>query len=79
MRREAPVGDQKRRSHVKCLDSRLVDEAQELPDELNDLIEANLACGIPGLDVALHEIGEFLRQQQDPGSNRGSDNPSHSA
>jgi hypothetical protein len=80
IRREAPAVDQKRHGYVKCLDSGLADEPQEFPDESNELIEDNLACEIPGLDVALREIGELLHQyRQDPGPHRDSDDPSDSA
>ena len=49
------------------------------PDELNYLTEDDLPSEIPGSDVALHEIEEFLRQhQQDRGPNSGSDAPGDS-
>jgi hypothetical protein len=57
-----------------------VDEDQEPPDELNYLTEDDLPSEIPSSDVALRELEEFLRQnQQDPGPNSGSDDPSDSA
>ena len=67
-------------SYVQRLDSGLVDEDQEPPDELNYLTEDDLPSEIPSSDVALRELEEFLRQnQQDPGPNSGSDDPSDSA
>jgi hypothetical protein len=42
------------------------------PDELPSLTEDGLPSEIPGADVALREIEEFLRQhQQDPGVHSG--------
>jgi len=62
------------------LDSGLVDEDQEPPDELNYLTEDDLPSEIPSSDVVLRELEAFLRQhQQDPGPNSGSDDPSDSA
>jgi hypothetical protein len=47
------------------------------PDELDYLTEDDLPSEIPSSDVALRELEEFLRQnQQDPGPNSGSDDPS---
>ena len=61
-------------------ESGLVDEDQEPLDELNHLTEDDLPSEILSSDVALREIEEFLRQnQQDPGPNSGSDDPSDSA
>jgi hypothetical protein len=77
---EALAGNQESQSYVYCLDSGLVDEDQERPDELNYLTEDDLPSEIPSSDVALREIEELLRQhQQDPGPNGGSDDPSDSA
>ena len=69
---EARVGNQELQSYVQRLDSGLVDEVQEPPDELNSLSEDDLPSEIPSSDVALRELEEFLRQhQQDPGPNSG--------
>jgi hypothetical protein len=77
---EALAGNQELQSYVQRLDSGLVDEDQEPPDELNYLTEDDLPSEIPSSDVALRELEEFLRQnQQDPGPNSGSDDPSDSA
>ena len=77
---EALAGNQELQSYVQRLDSGLVDEDQESPDELNYLTEDDLPSEIPSSDVALRELEEFLRQhQQDPGPNSGSDDPSDSA
>ena len=77
---DARAGNQELQSYIQRLDSGLVDEAQEPPDELNYLTEDDLPSEIPSSDVALHEFEEFLRQnQQDPGPNSGSDDPSDSA
>ena len=77
---EALAGNQELQSYVQRLDSGLVDEDQEPPDELNYLTEEDLPSEIPSSDVALRELEEFLRQnQQDPGPNSGSDDPSDSA
>ena len=77
---EALAGNQELQSCVQRLDSGLVDEDQEPPDELNYLTEDDLPSEIPSSDVALRELEEFLRQnQQDPGPNSGSDDPSDSA
>jgi hypothetical protein len=77
---EALAGNQELQSDVQSLDSGLVDEGQEPPDELNYLTEDDLPSEIPSLDVALREIEEFWRQnQQDPGPNSGSADPSDSA
>jgi len=77
---EALAGNQELQSYVQRLDSGLVDEDQEPPDELNSLTEDDLSSEIPSSDVALRELEEFLRQnQQDPGPNSGSDDPSDSA
>lgn len=77
---EALAGNQALQSYVQRLDSGLVDEDQEAPDELNYLTEDDLPSEIPSSDVALRELEEFLRQnQQDPGPNSGSDDPSDSA
>ena len=47
-------------------------QLKEPPNELNCLTEDNLRSEIPSSDVALREIEEFLRQnQQDPGPNSG--------
>jgi hypothetical protein len=71
---EALAGNQELQSYVQRLDSGLVD------DELNYLTEDDLPSEIPSSDVALRELEEFLRQnQQDPGPNSGSDDPSDSA
>ena len=77
---EALAGNRELQSDVQRLDSGLVDEDQEPPDKLNYLTEDDLPSEIPSSDVALREIEEFLRQnQQDPGPNSGSDDPSDSA
>jgi hypothetical protein len=77
---EALAGNQELQGYVQRLDSGLVDEDQEPPDELNYLTEDDLPSEIPSSDVALREIEEFLRQnQQDPGPNSGSDDQSDSA
>ena len=77
---EALAGNQELQSYVQHLDSGLVDEDQEAPDELNYLTEDDLPSEIPSSDVALRELEEFLRQnQQGPGQNSGSDDPSDSA
>ena len=77
---EALAGNQELQSYVQRLDSGLVDEDQEPLDELNYLTEDDLPSEIPSSDVALRELDEFLRQnQQDPGPNSGSDDPSDSA
>ena len=77
---EALAGNQELQSYVQRLDSGLVDEDQEPPDELNYLTEDDLPSEIPSSDVALRELEEFLRQnQQDPGPNSGGDDPSDSA
>ncbi len=74
------VSREELQSYVQRLDSGLVDEDQEPPDELNHLTEDDLPSEIPSSDVALRELEEFLRQnQQDPGPNSGSDDPSDSA
>jgi hypothetical protein len=71
---EALAGNQELQSYVQRLDSGLV------YDELNYLTEDDLPSEIPSSDVALRELEEFLRQnQQDPGPNSGSDDPSDSA
>ena len=71
---EALAGNQELQSYVQRLDSGLVD------DELNYPTEDALPREIPSSDVALRELEEFLRQnQQDPGPNSGSDDPSDSA
>jgi hypothetical protein len=71
---EALAGNQELQSYVQRLDSGLVD------DELNYLTEDDLPSEIPSSDVALREFEEFLRQnQQDPGPNSRSDDPSDSA
>lgn len=71
---EALAGNQELQSYFQCLDSGLVD------DELNYLTEDDLLSKIPSSDVALGELEEFWRQnQQDPGPNSGSDDPSDSA
>ena len=71
---EALAGNQELQSYVQRLDSGLVD------DELNYLTEDDLPSEIPRSDVALRELEEFLRQnQQGPGPNSGSDDPSDSA
>jgi hypothetical protein len=76
---EALAGNQELQSYVQRLDSGLVDEDQEPPDELNYLTEDDLPSEIPSLDVTLRELEEFLHQnQQDPGPNSGSDDPSDS-
>ena len=68
------------RCYVQRLDSGLVDEDQEPPDELHYLTEDDLPSEIPSSDVALRELEEFLRQnQQDPGPHSGSDDLSDSA
>jgi hypothetical protein len=47
---------------------------------LNYLTEDDLPGEIPRSDVALRELAQRLRQnQQDPGPNSGSDDPSDSA
>jgi hypothetical protein len=70
----------RREAYVQRLDSGLVDEDQEPPDELNYLTEDDLPSEIPSSDIALRELEESLRQnQQDPGPNSGSDDPSDSA
>ena len=77
---EALAGNQELQSYVQRLDSGLVDEDQEPPNELNSLAEDDLPSEIPSSDVVLRELEEFLRQnQQDPGPNSGSDDPSDSA
>jgi hypothetical protein len=77
---EARAGNQELQSYVQRFDSGLVDEDQEPPDELNYLTEDDLPSEIPSSDIALRELEEFLRQnQQDPGPNSGSDDPSDSA
>ncbi len=77
---EALAGNQELQRYVQRLDSGLVDEDQEPPDELNYLTEDDLPSEIPSSDGALREIEEFLRQnQQDPSPNSGSDDPSDSA
>ncbi len=77
---EALAGNQELQSYVQRLDSGLVDEDQGPPDELNYLTEDDLPSEIPSSDVALRKLEEFLRQnQQDPGPNSGSDDPSDSA
>ena len=77
---EALAGNQELQSYVQCLDSGLVDEDQERPNKLNYVTEEDLPSEIPSSDVALRELEEFLRQnQQDPGPNSGSDDPSDSA
>jgi hypothetical protein len=77
---EALAGNQELQSDVQRLDSGLVDEDQEPPDELHYLTEDDLPSEIPGSDVALRELEEFLRQkQQDPSPNSGRDDPSDSA
>ena len=77
---EALAGNQELQSYVQRLDSGLVDEAQEPPNELNYLTEDDLPGEIPSSDIALCKLEEFLRQhQQDPGPNSGSDDPSDSA
>ena len=69
---EALAGNRELQSDVQCLDSGLVDEEQEPPDELNSLTEDDLPSEIPSSDVALRELEEFLRQhQQDPGPHSG--------
>ena len=71
---EALAGNQELQSYVQRLDSGLVN------DELNWLTEDDLPSEIPSSDVALRELEEFLRQnQQDPSPNSGSDDPSDSA
>ena len=54
---EALAGNQELQSDVQSLDSGLVDEGQEPPDELDYLTEDDLPSEIPSLDVALREIG----------------------
>jgi hypothetical protein len=77
---EALAGNQELQSYVQRLDNGLVDEDQEPLDELNYLTEDDLPSEIPSSDVALRELEEFLHQnQQDPGPNSGSDDPSDSA
>jgi len=77
---EALAGNQELQSYVHRLDSGLVDEDQEPPNELNYLTKDDLPNEIPSSDVVLHEFKGFLRQnQQDPGPNSGSDDPSDSA
>ena len=77
---EALAGNQELPSDVQRLDSGLVDADQEPPDELNSLTEDDLPSETPSADVALGEIEEFVRQnQQDRGPNSGSDDPSDSA
>ena len=74
------AGNQELQSYVQHLDSGLVDEDQEPPDELNYLTEDDLSSELPSSDVALREREGFLRQnQQDPGPHSGSDDPSDSA
>jgi hypothetical protein len=74
---EALAGHQELQSYVQRLNSGLVDEDQEPPDELNYLTEDDLPSEIPSSDVALRKLEEFLRQnQQVPGLNSGSDDPS---
>ena len=69
---EALAGNRELQSDVQCLDSGLVDEEQEPPDELNSLTEDDLPSEIPSSDVALRELEEFWRQhQQDPSPNSG--------
>jgi hypothetical protein len=47
---------------------------------LNSLTEDDLPSEIPSADGALRELEAFLRQhQQNPGPNRGSDDPSDAA
>ena len=76
----ALAGNQVLQSYVQHLDSGLVDEDQEPPNELNYLTEDDLPSEIPSSDVMLRELEEFLRQnQQDSGPNSGSDDPSDSA
>ena len=77
---EVLAGNQELQIDVQRLDSGRADEDQEPPDELNYLTEDDLPSEIPSSDVALRELEEFLRQnQQDPGPNSGSDDPSDSA
>ena len=77
---DARAGNQELQSYVQRLDSGLVDEDQEPPDELNSLTEDDLSSEIPSSDVALRELEECVRQhQQDPGPHSGSDDPSDSA
>ena len=77
---EALAGNQELQSYVQRLDSGLVDEDQEPPNELNYLTEDDLPSEIPSSDVVLRELEEFLHQnQQDLGPNSGSNDPSDSA
>src|SRR5690242_8103314 len=61
---EALAGNQGLQNYVQRLDSGLVDEDQEPPDELHYLTEDGLPSEIPSSDVALRELEEFLRQHQ---------------
>ena len=54
-------GNQELQSYGQRLDSGLVDEDQEPPDELNYLTEDDLPSEISSADVALRELEEFLR------------------
>jgi hypothetical protein len=55
---EALAGNQELQSYVQRLDSGLVDEDQELPNELNYLTEGDLLSEIPSSDVVPHELKE---------------------
>jgi hypothetical protein len=77
---EALAGNHELRRYVQRRERRLVDVDQEPPDELNSLTEDDLPSEIPSSDIALRELTECSRQnQQDPGPHSASDHPSDSA
>ena len=77
---EVLAGNQELQSDVQRLDSGLVDEDQEPPDELNYLTEDDLPSEIPSSDIALPSSrSSCVSISRTPGPNRGSDDPSDSA